>query len=117
MRLIDADALIGALHNHTFLEGDDRSVCYNVIQKQPTIESEIMDDLISRQAAITGLIFSDDTGNLTCGQVAKILNVIKALPSADAVSVVRCGDCVCHSTCRHEQYLGLNGFCSYGERK
>ena len=37
MRLIDADALIGALHNCTFLEGDDRSICYGVIQRQPTI--------------------------------------------------------------------------------
>lgn len=37
MRLIDADALIGALHDHAFLEGDDRSIAYNVIQKQPTV--------------------------------------------------------------------------------
>lgn len=39
-RYIDADALIGALHNHAFLEGDDRSICYNIIQKQPTIDAE-----------------------------------------------------------------------------
>ena len=38
MRLIDADALIGDLHNHAFLEGDDREIVYSVIQKQPTIE-------------------------------------------------------------------------------
>lgn len=37
MRLIDADALIGSLHDHAFLEGDDRSIVYNVIQKQPTV--------------------------------------------------------------------------------
>lgn len=37
MRPIDADALIGSLHNHAFLEGDDRSIVYNVIQKQPTV--------------------------------------------------------------------------------
>lgn len=36
-RYIDADALIGALHNHAFLEGDDRSICYNIIQEQPTV--------------------------------------------------------------------------------
>ena len=36
-RLIDADALIGALHDHAFLEGDDRAIAYNVIQKQPTV--------------------------------------------------------------------------------
>lgn len=38
-RYIDADALIGALHNHAFLEGDDRSICYNIIQKQPTVDA------------------------------------------------------------------------------
>ena len=37
MRRIDADALIGDLHNCTFLDGDDRSIVYNVIQKQPTV--------------------------------------------------------------------------------
>lgn len=37
MRLIDVGALIGSLHNHAFLEGDDRSIVYNVIQKQPTV--------------------------------------------------------------------------------
>lgn len=40
MRLIDADALIGALHNTAFLEGDDRSICYGIIHRQPTIETE-----------------------------------------------------------------------------
>lgn len=44
MRLIDADALIGALHNYAFLEGDDRSICYNIIQRQPTIEPERLSD-------------------------------------------------------------------------
>ena len=39
-RAIDADALIRDLHNYAFLDGDDRSICYNVIQKQPTIEPE-----------------------------------------------------------------------------
>ncbi len=36
MRLIDADKLIGDLHNHAFLEGDDREIVYSVIQQQPT---------------------------------------------------------------------------------
>ena len=36
-RLIDANKLIGDLHNHAFLEGDDREIAYSVIQKQPTI--------------------------------------------------------------------------------
>lgn len=38
MRLIDADKLIGALHDCTFMEGDDRKIVYAVIQKQPSAE-------------------------------------------------------------------------------
>lgn len=38
MRLIDADALIGTLHNHGFYDGNDRTLVYEVIQLQPTIE-------------------------------------------------------------------------------
>ena len=38
-------------------------------------------------------------------------------PTVDAVEVVRCKDCVSHNICKFEQFQGLNGFCSYGERK
>ena len=31
--------------------------------------------------------------------------------------VVRCKDCEKQRTCRYAQYLGEDGFCSYGERK
>lgn len=31
--------------------------------------------------------------------------------------LVRCKDCECHGTCRYEQHLGLDGYCSKGERK
>ena len=41
-----------------------------------------MSDLIDRQGAIMALVFSDDTGGMTCGQMAKVLGVIKAAPSA-----------------------------------
>ena len=37
--------------------------------------------------------------------------------TVDAVEVVRCKDCVSHNICKFEQFQGLNGFCSYGERK
>lgn len=40
------------------------------------------DDLISRQMAIIALVSSNDTGDMTCGQMAKVLDVIKAVPSA-----------------------------------
>ena len=38
-------------------------------------------------------------------------------PTVDAVEVVRCRDCIAHNLCKFEQFQGLNGFCSYGERK
>ena len=37
--------------------------------------------------------------------------------TVDAVEVVRCKDCVSHNICKFEQFQGLNGFYSYGERK
>ena len=40
MRCIDADALIGSLHNYGFYDGNDRTMVYKVIQLQPTIEQE-----------------------------------------------------------------------------
>ena len=40
MRLIDADALIGELHNYRFYDGDDRTLVYDVIENQPTIEPQ-----------------------------------------------------------------------------
>lgn len=42
----------------------------------------------------------------------------KALEALSAQSeIIRCKDCLIHGVCRFEQYLGLNGFCSHGERR
>ena len=35
----------------------------------------------------------------------------------DVVEVIRCKDCKMEYGCRVTQWLGENGFCSYGERK
>ena len=35
----------------------------------------------------------------------------------DFVRVVRCKDCDKERDCKQAQWLGENGFCSYGERK
>ena len=35
----------------------------------------------------------------------------------DIVKVVRCHNCVTQRTCRYAQFLGDNGYCSYGDRK
>lgn len=44
-------------------------------------------------------------------------DMVEDIPSTDAVEVVRCKDCLIHGLCRFEQGLGLDGFCSQGERK
>ena len=31
--------------------------------------------------------------------------------------IVRCENCIGHGACKHEQYLGLKGYCSNGEEK
>lgn len=38
-------------------------------------------------------------------------------PTIDAVPVVRCKDCIALQHCRFTQGLGLDGFCSQGERR
>ena len=43
--------------------------------------------------------------------------VLQEAPTVDVVEVVRCKDCIAHNLCKFEQSQGLNGFCSYGERK
>lgn len=45
------------------------------------------------------------------------IEALERMPSADVVEVVRCKDCLIHGVCRFEQGLGLDGFCSKGERK
>ena len=42
---------------------------------------------------------------------------IETAPTVDAVEVVRCKDCDMHNKCRFEQGLGMDGFCSQGERR
>ena len=51
------------------------------------------------------------------GEPGKARKLIADAPTVDAVEVVRCKDCVSHNLCKFEQYLGLDGFCSYGGSK
>lgn len=43
--------------------------------------------------------------------------LIDYLISKGGTIPVRCGDCEKEQDCKIAQYLGQNGFCSYGERK
>lgn len=57
---------------------------------------------------------ADDLDGFTFDRVCE---VIEAIPAADVVPVVRCKDCTAQQSCNIAQYLGMDGFCSYGERK
>ena len=43
--------------------------------------------------------------------------VLKDAPTIDAVEVIRCKECGKKPTCKHTRSLGINGYCSEGERK
>lgn len=45
-----------------------------------------------------------------------VYDVVDGMSTVDAEPVVRCKDCVVQRTCRFAQWLGMNGYCSYGER-
>lgn len=41
-----------------------------------------MDDLISRQAAITALAYAKETGTMKCGELKGVIEVLNKVPSA-----------------------------------
>lgn len=41
---------------------------------------------------------------------------IENAPTIDAVPVIRCKNCIHVQECKNAQHLGLEGYCSYGER-
>ena len=45
-----------------------------------------------------------------------VIEALERLPSADVTPVVRCKDCIAQQTCRFAQWLGMDGYCSQGEK-
>ena len=43
----------------------------------------MMSELISKNKAITALVFSEETKDIKCGDMKKVLNVLKKIPSAE----------------------------------
>lgn len=43
--------------------------------------------------------------------------ILQEIHRADAVLVVRCKHCQHQKTCEHARRLGINGYCSEGERR
>lgn len=83
-----------------------------------------MSDLIKREDAMGAVqdhFNADGFRGYVDGQ--KIMDRINALPSADAVQIVRCKDCKwynCNACFRDdgaENHRNSEDFCSYGERK
>lgn len=87
-----------------------------------------MDDLISRQAAIDTLMSIVKSASLRNRNVystaKRCLFEVEALPTIDAVPVVRCGECKhlmadgrCFSFADDNIRPSVSDFCSYGERR
>ena len=74
------------------------------------------DDLISRQAAIDAIHEWGLIDGLSEGQAIEILSDEEKVPSIQP-EIIRCKDCVLNQVCRFGQYLGLDGYCSRGERQ
>ena len=84
-----------------------------------------MTDYISREAAITAIQkayidtqegFDKAAVKINVG-LTKALHIMQDLPAADVVEVIRCKDCMVLQNCRFAQGLGLDGYCSQGERR
>ena len=52
----------------------------------------MMSELISRNKAITALIFSEETKDIKCEDMKKVLDVLKMLPFAEP-KIIHCKNC------------------------
>lgn len=79
-----------------------------------------MSDTINRRDAINALdcditITGKENADVVVKTIQMFVDRIKALPPAQ--TIIRCKDCYYHPACPHEQYLGLDGFCSHAEER
>lgn len=72
-------------------------------------------DLIDRQALKDKLKRWDERDPYEFVEIA--LHAVDDAPTIDAVPMVRCRECRLVHICRIGQHLGLDGFCSKGERE
>lgn len=78
-----------------------------------------MSDYISREAAIADFEYCTQENSTWTPQRVKTL--LMRIPTADAVPVVRCRDCIHYNGHRNCDYFDPavldDDFCSYGERR
>lgn len=78
-----------------------------------------MKEYIEREAAVDiveNWLFSVFGVKEADGTVT-IFKKLRSILAADVREVVLCRDCTNQQVCRIAQYLGLDGFCSRGERQ
>lgn len=80
-----------------------------------------MAEYIEREAAIKAIEAYGTTNGSAIGYHSGAVDCaiakIETLPAADVVEVVRCGRCEHEQYCRIAQHLGIDGYCSKGERR
>lgn len=83
-----------------------------------------MTDYIKREDALDIVANNNVTGEITLDRYDRIIDGIYEIPSADVVSVVRCGDCkylmengICNIFADDHIKPSASDFCSCGERK
>nr|DAI73029.1 MAG TPA: hypothetical protein [Caudoviricetes sp.] len=70
-----------------------------------------MAEYIDRDAALTAV---DET---YLDYLVVVRDAVLNIPAADVAPVVRCKDCKQLQCCNFTQFLGADGYCSYGEYK
>lgn len=60
---------------------------------------------------------SNELRHILCTLYDEVIKEIEKQPTIDAVEVVRCKTCQHQKTCEHSRRLGINGYCSDGERR
>ena len=76
-----------------------------------------MSELIKREDVCREIQTSFDLGAFRWQDGQDLMDRINALPTIDAVPVVRCKDCFNQPGCQFAQYQGNRGYCSLGERR
>lgn len=78
-----------------------------------------MAEYIEREAAIDAImkVYVRTAGYKARERVFKAEEAVYHLPVADVAPVVRCKDCKQLQCCNFTQFLGVDGYCSYGEYK
>lgn len=88
------------------------------MNKPKYINAERVIDTLRNMARIHKEMAKGDPFEITyAGALAGIADALDVMPAADVTEVVRCKDCTKERTCNYAQYQGVDGYCSYGERK